>query len=78
MTDSDGDGIYEVIVPSGYPNVIFCRMNPSTTENNWDNKWNQTSDLTIPTDGSDFYILDEGGWDNGSGSWSTYVAPSSD
>ena len=28
MTDPDGDGVYEVEVPAGYPNVIFCRMNP--------------------------------------------------
>ena len=75
---SVSDGVYEAEIPDGYTSVIFCRMNPSTTENNWDNKWNQTNDLTIPTDGSDFYILDEGGWDNGSGVWSTYVAPSSD
>ena len=25
MTDSDGDGVYEAVVPAGYPNVIFCR-----------------------------------------------------
>ena len=24
MTDSDGDGIYEGTVPSGYPSVIFA------------------------------------------------------
>ena len=39
--------LYEVTVPNGnWTNVIFCRMNPSTTANNWDNKWNQTADLT--------------------------------
>lgn len=27
--------------------IIFCRMNGGTVENNWDNKWNQTSDLTF-------------------------------
>ena len=75
---SVSDGVYEAEIPDGYTGVIFCRMNPSTTENNWDSKWNQTNDLTIPTDGNDFYILDEGGWDYGSGAWSTYVAPSSD
>lgn len=76
MTDSDGDGIYEVEVPSGYPSVIFCRMNPGATENNWDNKWNQTADLTIPIDGNNCYSYTDGVyWDKGSGSWSTYSGP---
>ncbi len=70
MTDSDGDGVYEGTVPIGFPSVIFCRMNPATTENNWTNKWNQTSDLTVPTDGTNCYTIAEGAWD--SGSWSTH------
>ncbi len=70
MTDKDGDGIYEVVVPKGYPSVIFCRMNPGTTENNWTNKWNQTSDLTVPTDVNNMYTIPEETWDNGDGTWS--------
>ena len=70
MTDFDGDGTYECEVPSGYPNVIFCRMNPSTTANNWNNKWNQTGDLTVPTDKSNnHYTVKTGTWDNGGGTW---------
>ena len=48
----DVTNLYEVAVPTGknFTKVIFVRMNGSTTENNWDNKWNQTDDLTIPTD----------------------------
>ena len=70
MTDFDGDGIFECEVPSGYPNVIFCRMNPSTTANNWNNKWNQTSDLTVPTDESNnHYTVKDGTWDKGGGTW---------
>ncbi len=62
-------GYYFCKKPSGsYPSVIFCRMNPSKTENNWDNKWNQTADLTIPTD-KDTYKYGEGTWDKGSGEW---------
>jgi len=32
-----------------YTTVIFCRMNPSTTDNNWNNgvKWNQSSDTLL-------------------------------
>ena len=73
MTDEDNDGIYEVHLPEGYDygcNIIFCRMNPSTTANNWNNKWNQTSDLKTPTDGKNMYTIAAGAWDKGSGSWS--------
>lgn len=68
-------GVYEVESPTGtYTKVIFCRMNPATTANNWDNKWNQTSDLTY--DGTkNCYTLAEGSWDYGSGSWSIYTIP---
>ena len=74
MTDADKDGIYEVIVPTDkvYPNVIFCRMNPGAAANNWNNKWNQTADLTIPTGGPNHYTVKEGTWDSGGGTWSTY------
>lgn len=73
MTDSDGDGVYEVTVPTDktYPSVIFCRMNPSASANNWNNKWNQTADLTIPTSGANHYTVTEGTWDKGGGTWST-------
>lgn len=70
MTDSNGDGIYEAVVPAGYANVIFCRMNPSTTANNWNNKWNQTADLKAPTDGKNLYTVKDGTWDKGGGTWS--------
>ena len=73
MTASDTTGIYEAHLPEGYDygcNIIFCRMNPSTTANNWNNKWNQTSDLKTPTDGKNLYTIASGAWDKGSGSWS--------
>ena len=73
MTDPDKDGVYEVKVPTDkkYPNVIFCRMNPSASANNWNNKWNQTADLTIPTSGANHYTVKAGTWDKGGGTWST-------
>ena len=73
MSDTDGDGCYEGTVPAGYSNIIFCRMNPGTADNNWENKWNQTSDLTVPTDGTNCYTVAEGAWDKGSGTWSVYT-----
>ena len=67
MVSFGSDDLYEVIVDSKYTKIIFCRMNPSTTANNWDNKWNQTGDLTIPTDGNNLFTIS--GW--GNGSWGT-------
>ena len=75
MTDSNGDDIYEVTVPSGFSKVIFCRMDPSKTANSWDTKWNQTGDLTIPADGKNQYTVKDGTWDKGGGTWSVYTAP---
>ena len=74
MSDADGDGVYEGTVPAGHENVIFCRMSPSATANNWNNKWNQTADLKLPTDGSNCYTVKAGTWDNGGGEWSTFGA----
>ena len=71
MTYNSSLGVYEVEVPAGYPNVIFCRMNPSASANNWNNKWNQTADLVIPTSGANHYTVKEGTWDKGGGTWST-------
>lgn len=73
MSDADSDGYYEASIPSGYSNIIFCRMSPGSTDNNWNNKWNQTSDLTVPTDGSNCYTVADGTWDNGGGTWSSYT-----
>ena len=72
MTDENADGVYEVVAPAGYTSVIFCRMNPSASANNWDNKWNQTADLTVPTDNKVQYNIPEGTWDNPNGSWTEF------
>lgn len=72
MTSAD-NGYYEVVIPEGeWKYVIFCRMNGATTDNNWDNKWNQTSDLDIPTDGTNCYTIKDGTWDYGGGTWSKH------
>ena len=70
VLDTDGDGLYELNIPqdgNAYAIVIFCRMNPGNTANNWDNKWNQTADLTVPSDNKVVYVVD--GWDKGNGQW---------
>ena len=76
MTKVAGEtNLYEVEAPAGYPKVIFCRMNPSAAANNWGNKWNQTDDLTIPTDGKNHYTVKEGTWSNGGGDWTIWPVP---
>lgn len=72
MTDENGDGVYEVVVPDGYNNVIFCRMSPNATDNNWTNKWNQTGDLTVPSDDNVKFVVPGGWWDSADNSnWTT-------
>ena len=69
MSDPDGDGVYECVLPAGIENIIFCRMSPTATANNWTNKWNQTADLKY--DGTNnHYTVKEGTWDKGGGTWS--------
>ena len=63
---SEGNNYYSCSVPSGYGSVIFCRMNGGNTTNSWDNKWNQTGDLTVPDASKCMFTVS--GWDGGS--WS--------
>ena len=75
LTDADGDGVYEAKVdPAAAQNIIFVRMNGATTANNWDNKWDQTNDLKLPTDGTNLYTINAWGDDTqwkGVGVWTT-------
>ena len=76
MTLVEGEtNIYAVTVPNGFASVIFCRMNPGTAANNWDDgvKWNQTADLEVPTDGTNLFTVKEDTWDKGGGEWSVYA-----
>lgn len=80
MNDDDNDGYYSVSVPSGgpYANVIFLRLNATTSKpsgTGWPSSyiWNQTADL-IREDGKNCYAVTEGTWDKGGGTWSKYSA----
>lgn len=55
-----GNGLYYAYFNKKYAKMIFCRMNGSTTENNWDNKWTQTDDLDAPATSAPVYTID--GW----------------
>ena len=64
----DLDSSNSVKVPDGMDTVIFVRMNGKTTENTWDNRWNQSEDLTIGS--STKYVAT--GWGSGNlftGNW---------
>ncbi len=71
MSVVSGDaGYYQATVDDKYPQVIFCRMNGSTSENNWNNKWNQTQDMPVESD-KNLCLITDGVWDN-NGTWSVY------
>lgn len=73
-TEVEGeDNLYSVTVPAGsWTNVIFCRMNPYSATNDWNNKWNQSADLTF--DGTNnCWANVEGSWDGSQGTWSVYT-----
>ena len=71
MVEEGGhDGVYRLEVQKGYNQLIFCRMNGATNDNDWANKWNQTVNISIPKDKNNhFYIYNasEGVWGDGSG-----------
>ncbi len=74
MTSKDGEH-YEATVPDAATTIIFVRHNPSATSPGWGdgNKWNQTIDITVPTDESNCYsITGENESRNAYGTWSTY------
>ena len=75
------NGYYKAKIPEGdWDYVIFCRMNKDQHELKWDNRWDQTKDVTLPTD-KNCYTITEGQWgghndnNNGAiGTWSTYTS----
>lgn len=75
LTDEDGDGTYCFTSTNSWSNIIFARMNPATTANNWDNKWSQTGNLTVPEGDNPCYTITGGpdGSNNSTGTWGTYT-----
>ena len=85
MTSINNGAYYGCAIPEGtWEFVIFCRMNPNNHENRWnrdddgDNKpvWNQTIDLTIPTNGNNQFTITNP-WDDwhnkkATGNWSKH------
>lgn len=80
MSKIEGTSYYGVKLPddfsvANYKNIIFCRMNGSTSSNDWSNKWNQSGDLDskkICAEGYNCCAIDPGQWDCGTNvSWLT-------
>lgn len=70
---SECEEVYVAQIPANYTNIIFCRMNPSATENSFTDgvRWNQTGDLTVTKNG--LYELTENNDNWSDGTWGTYV-----
>lgn len=60
--DTDADGIYEVVVPTGCDNIIFVDFRSGATSMDWANKQTQTSDMKVPTDGNIYYHANAAMW----------------
>ena len=82
MSNVDGTSYYGAKLPddytvANYKNIIFVRMNPANNTNNWNNKWNQTGDLSsseILTNKNNCCTIKDGQWDAGSNvTWSKII-----
>lgn len=80
LMSQEPGGAYKGEIPDGYDQVIFVRIKDNVAEANWDNKWNQTRDLDVPS-ADNLYTIKDGVWDEDKdksetfGTWSKYVAP---
>lgn len=70
MTEVES-GVYGADLGKSYSNIIFCRNNPNNSDVSWSSVWNQTKDLTVPSD-SNCFAVNSGEWTGASGTWSTY------
>ncbi len=69
------DDVYQAVIEDKYPSVIFCRMDPAKSlSDKWDGRWNQTGDLTVPTDEKDLFTIPDGDWNGSTTTWSQYEA----
>lgn len=71
LTGPDSNGCYSFTCANNWTNIIFARMNPNTTDNNWTNKWNQTGDLTFSAS-TPCYVVTDFSDGNTTGKWTTY------
>ena len=78
---------YVADVPAGYSQFKFVRLNPETTENNFNDgtKWGETGNLSIPNDAKNLYDiskklhLNRGSWNqNQEGRYAAYFFKEND
>ncbi len=69
ISDANDDGIYEYEIPEGCNYIIFVDMIPGATDigNEWVNKREQTSNLSVPTDSNVYYHVSVGNWGTAEG-----------
>lgn len=65
MEAVSGTSYYKATIPDDRTGVIFTRAENATKAKNWDDRWNQTVDITLPAESSAAYIIT--GWDGGDG-----------
>ena len=68
LTTFNGE-ILSAEIPDGNNNVLFVRMPEGSSAIDWNTKWNQTGDLSIPS-GMNMYTFT--GWGGSDGNWSFY------
>ena len=49
-------------IPYGSTGFNFVRMNPNALANNWDNDWNQTGNMSVPTDSKNCFTITNDHW----------------
>ena len=63
--------VYQTDIASGRTGCKIVRFQSSVSTPDWDAaKWNESGDITIPTDGRNMVTLTS--WDGDTGTWSTY------
>ena len=70
-----GNGLYETEIPDANTNLIFVRMDKNKEGYSWDNKWDQTNNLSYDGTNNLYTITgkENSGNYNGLGEWSSYV-----
>lgn len=73
LINVSGD-IFAADIPDGNSSVVFVRMPSGSTALDWDKKWNQSDDLTIPADKNMYKMTSWGEGGKVNGTWAVYDA----